>query len=689
MVNRLSELFGMRIHAILLTAILIVSAGAVGTTGAMVPAQAADTGVADRPAHQPTNETDGPIPVEPAPGELEQPTAGEVHAAANAVSTADTESSATAAGDGMLRQFYTSQTGAFTQFERRGVGDNIEIWVATNLSWPADDPRADPSVSDRQVNHLISEFDEKIYPNESEVFGTPAARDGVDSPLSEAGYFPSDYYNTADDAGNKTALLVTNIVDENYYNASYPVYTAGYYSPTTQQYSDRNVITVDAANWDDLDGETEYVGIEGTLAHEYQHLIHGDYDSDETSWINEGMSDYAENVVGYPAPESHVTGYEQNPSNSLINWGDQGDINILADYGEAYAFQLYLVDRFGEEFVSELFANEANGIESVEQTLDANGISADFADVYQQFAVAAALDGKVKNPKDAYQIDGIDLNLNTSKESPTASAWGTAYQEYDTSEKGPIKDVSVSGTDYLGTQWQTTTDPVAGEGEVLYSGSGDLLDRFAITEADLSNTDDTTLTFETNYAIEQNWDYGFVQVSTDGGETWTSLSNENTVSETADGAHPRVQENVPGFSGSSDGWTKQTFDLSAYEGQEVLIGFRYTTDWATQEDGWYLKNVSVGDKRLSGDSTEPFMSLREAQQKPIDYQYSIVGIKHNGKAKVKHLDLKNFEASDEQDLKKFLHNGNFEKVIVAATWAANTGESGRVPVGVDLSFAHE
>ena len=34
---------------------------------------------------------------------------------------------------------------------------------------------------------------------------------------------------------------------------------------------------------------------------------------------------------------------------------------------------------------------------------------------------------------------------------------------------------------------------------------------------------DTTLTFDTWYFIEENWDYGFVEVSDDGGATWQTV----------------------------------------------------------------------------------------------------------------------------------------------------------------------
>lgn len=692
---------GMRIHAILLTAVLVVSAAAVGTVGGIAPQSADGSGVQSdvQPVNQPVNNSsEEPKPVEPSQEELDKPVLlGSAPEELNN-SNGNNGQGPTTASEGATRFFLTSGPDGYTltEFTLRGVGDNIEVWVANNMSWPTDDPRPTPTVTDKQVDHLVSEFDSTIYPPETEAFGTPTPRDGNNSTLADQLDLPEDYYHTSADAGNKTALLVTNIKDENFYDPTYPVYTAGYFSPTVQSYTNRNVITVDSAYWEPLNETNQMVGIEGTFAHEYQHLIHADYDSDETSWINEGMSDFAEYLVGYGASEGHVNAYEQMPSNSLINWGDQGPLNILADYGEAYIFQMYLNDRYGTEFISALFKEEKNGIAGVRQTLDDRGKETDFYHLYQDFATAAVLDQypsrfdwpfldhtNVPNfPYATYEIDGIDLQLNTSRNVSTAGAWGTSYQTFDTDD--PITNVEVSGTDYIGTQWNTTTDPVDGEGEVLYSGSGNLLDQFAVTRANITEQN-STLSFETYYNIEQNWDYGFVQVSTDGGETWQSLSNENTSSETADGAHPRVKANVPGFTGASDGWTKQTFDLSAYEGQEVLVAFRYTTDWASINPGWYLRNISVGDKTIEGDTAKPLMSLREATERPIEYQLTFIAIEEDGEYSVKQLDMRTFAESDEQAVEEFLVNADPKKVIVAGTWAANSGESGRVPVDVEIS----
>jgi hypothetical protein len=97
------------------------------------------------------------------------------------------------------------------------------------------------------------------------------------------------------------------------------------------------------------------------------------------------------------------------------------------------------------------------------------------------------------------------------------------------------------------------------------------------------------------YQIETAWDFAFVQVSTDGGSTWTSLSNPHTTDVYDPGAIGYVIDNVPGFTGSSEVWVEETFDLSAYDGMSVLLRFVYATDWAYTEAGFYVDDVVVSD----------------------------------------------------------------------------------------------
>jgi len=38
-----------------------------------------------------------------------------------------------------------------------------------------------------------------------------------------------------------------------------------------------------------------------------------------------------------------------------VLWGDQGDLEILADYGQAFLFQFYMYEQFGSEFIQAEF----------------------------------------------------------------------------------------------------------------------------------------------------------------------------------------------------------------------------------------------------------------------------------------------------------------------------------------------
>ena len=114
---------------------------------------------------------------------------------------------------------------------------------------------------------------------------------------------------------------------------------------------------------------------------------------------------------------------------------------------------------------------------------------------------------------------------------------------------------------------------------MLFSGTGDLLDNWAIFETPGGGT----LSFDTIWDLEDFWDFGFVQVSTDGGHTWTSLSDNEgySTSDHDPNAHPKVIENLPGLTSFVTNPVHLTYDLSAYAGQNILVAFRLVTDWGT------------------------------------------------------------------------------------------------------------
>ncbi|MCQ5375663.1 MAG: immune inhibitor A [Methanomassiliicoccales archaeon] len=518
-----------------------------------------------------------------------------------------------------------SYSGGFKLFEKRGEGNYCEVWVAVDLSFPAGDPRnaytSRITITDEHVAWIIDQFDNNIYPTETAYFSEPPPLDGSNALMKDWG-FP---YMETNDTG-KVMIMIFNIRDANYYNPSYPYYIAGFFSPTLDLYYDRNIINIDCWDWDNRTGPYSPRPwlYEGTVAHEYQHLLHDYLDPDEDTWLNEGCSMYAEMLCGYGIPYDYFLRYLYTPDNSLTDWGDQGDINILADYGGAALFMVYLNDHFGgSELISDLVKSELNGAASVTQALHDRGYADwDFDKVYHAFSLANLIrSDSIGNGLYNYaSIDLSPITLGMHYYRPSygyidESWWYGTTWTYDGYDTG-VSTLGSYGTDYFivdnfnkdatGMNLLFNGDDIAmigweqvwvgyGYGYAWYSGASDLRDVSLIGKADLSDMEEATLTITTYYNIEDFWDFGFVQVSTDGGNTWVSLANEYTTDEADPDAHPAIVENLPGLTGWSEGWVTMSFDLSEYVGQEIMYRFRYMTDWATTYEGWFIDEVYIND----------------------------------------------------------------------------------------------
>ncbi|MFD2654795.1 choice-of-anchor J domain-containing protein [Gracilibacillus thailandensis] len=572
----------------------------------------------------------------------------------------------------------TSGQYVLTEFTLKGVGEYGEVWVANDLDYPEGDPRnADgvTTITDEQVTYLLNEFDENIYEQEVEFFDAPDERTG------EQAMFP-EYHQ---DESGRVVILIDNIKDDNYYDPNYPSYIAGYFSPTISDFTDRNVMTIDSFDWANRTGpdvEKPFL-YEGTFAHEFQHLLHHDSDPAEENFINEGLSDFAQYLVGYGHSTSHVDFFMNNLKNSLTQWGDQSDLQILGDYGVSYLFQLYLYEQYGQEFLQKEFKSQLQGIDSINAILEEMGSDRDFEAVYQDFMVALLLDGKYQGDSETYQFDSIDLNPNleaASELEAIAPAWGTDMKFITPDKK--LDNLYFKGIDFLGTNWTTVSDP--DKGEVLWGNEGDQADNFLIKELDLTGETNPVLSFETKYDIEEDWDFGVVQVSTDNGQTWASLANENTSSDIVEDGYPSIKENLPGFTGSSNGWTTESFDLSPYAGQKVHLAFRYMTDWGYNEEGWYVSNLQINNELIdAAETTDGFMSLEQVTEDYVDYQVQFIGFK-KGKAKGKdnHVkviqfpDLINMSESDKVDLRDMLRSSQYAQVLMMVTYAPDPGKGG-------------
>jgi len=139
--------------------------------------------------------------------------------------------------------------------------------------------------------------------------------------------------------------------------------------------------------------------------------------------------------------------------------------------------------------------------------------------------------------------DSMDSTNNWSAESP----WGLTS---DTSHSGGI----------------CLTDSPSGN----YGNNAD-------SSLTMSNTiglpagETSSLSFWTRYDLESGYDYGRVEISANSGP-WTQIGSLN---------------------GTQSDWTKKSYSLAGYEGQQIKVRFRLTTDYSVTRDGWYVDDVTI------------------------------------------------------------------------------------------------
>ncbi|MGB9012164.1 MAG: immune inhibitor A domain-containing protein [Aeromicrobium sp.] len=138
--------------------------------------------------------------------------------------------------------------------------------------------------------------------------------------------------------------------------------------------------------------------------------------------------------------------------------------------------------------------------------------------------------------------------------------------------------------------------PASGDKQ-FFSGSGDDLATSMTTEVDLTGKTGGELTAKVRYEIEEGYDYAYIQASTDGGDSWTSL--DGTI-----GGQPIGEDGSgnPGIDGFQKTWADLNVPLGAYDGQKVQLRMYYRTDGGWVEAGFFADDIVVaasGEELLS------------------------------------------------------------------------------------------
>ena len=264
-------------------------------------------------------------------------------------------------------------------------------------------------------------------------------------------------------------------------------------------------------------------------------------------------------------------------------------------------------------------------------------------DVLHDWALMVALDGLVDDnyrlqghgvkEKDV-TVDTLDATVNWDNphaySSPGAPSNGADYVRLRNAAGGYLSGQDIDSLSFSASKqlpsfpvaWSVDANPpTAAAGDAaLYSGADDLRDEAIVRSITVPTGTNAKLTFDALWNEELGWDFGFAQISDDGGATYASLSCTDTTSDHDPDALPTAAENVPGFTGFSESFRPQVCSLADYAGQTVLLAFRAFNDPATlgadeaEDPGFWVDDVKVGETLLSdGTTLAGWKSFTESQ----------------------------------------------------------------------------
>jgi len=182
------------------------------------------------------------------------------------------------------------------------------------------------------------------------------------------------------DNNGKLLVLLTDIRD-NYDAEENPVYVAGYFDPRDQVNNSGSGNFGDIMYIDTNPGKMYDEFSLGIVAHELQHLIHYRVDDNESTWLNEGMSEFAMYILGF---ESRSYGTFLRDTNRPLTSFD----NNIADYAKVGLWTLYCYKQFGLNFIKQVVTETANSLDSYTRVLVSNGLTIDTDELMRNWFVA-------------------------------------------------------------------------------------------------------------------------------------------------------------------------------------------------------------------------------------------------------------------------------------------------------------
>ncbi|MFO7664700.1 MAG: immune inhibitor A, partial [Chloroflexota bacterium] len=332
---------------------------------------------------------------------------------------------------------------------------------------------------------------------------------------------------------------------------------------------------------------------EATLVHEIQHLIQWNLDPNEDTWLNEGLSQIAETLVGLDTINPNP--YLEQTEIRLDQWPVES-ADIMAHYAGSYLYLLYLWEVAGDAALRELARHPANGLTAVRAILAGYRPDLTLEKFTGDWATANFLDSQSGDLPFAYQTAKVNPPRYSRRVSQLPHEIISTVDQFavDYIELG-LKDRVV--ITFAGDTVANLIPPPPEDNEFWYAiptNSG----RAQLTaEVDLSDVSTATWEFSTWYDLEAGYDFAYTTVSVDGGQSWHLMKPQNGVI----GAYgPALTGRSTEVTGNQGGWIRESISLEPFVGQSILLRNEVITDFEVVGRG-----VGFAGPEIIGLATQP------------------------------------------------------------------------------------
>ncbi len=331
--------------------------------------------------------------------------------------------------------------------------------------------------------------------------------------------------------------------------------------------------------------------LDSVIAHEFCHMIQFNTRRRSAVWFNEGHAVLCQRANGFMPTDGDT--YLRTPDTQLNDWAELD--TARAHYGLAYMFLDYLRQNAGGDDLIRAFMQK--GIDTpadFDAVLKERG-QLGVEEQWLNFVTANAFVGQSADRPYTYPQGAPSRNPATVVVGDVVSP-GSIFRS--TVHEYSVKYVELPrGKLTLTFEGQTSnrligTDPHSGR-TFWWSDRGDGMDSTLTKTIDLRSATDPKLAFWAWFAIEPDYDYAYVTVSTDGGAHWTPLETEASTSTDPNGQN--LGNGITGSSGgqTATGWKHLTADLSPYAGRQVQLRFEYVTDGNLNFGGFAVDDIEI------------------------------------------------------------------------------------------------